>query len=121
MLNGQWPIFAAPDHTEAAQVHDGHIRTASLGAGVVIRRAVIERCLLRRDVIVEEGAEVSQSIIMDRSVIGRGAQIRRAIIDQYNHIPAGMRIGYDLDEDRERGFHVSENGIVVVGKGQLQP
>ncbi|MDT3671142.1 MAG: glucose-1-phosphate adenylyltransferase [Aromatoleum sp.] len=121
MLNGQWPIFAAPDHTEAAQVHDGHIRTASLGAGVVIRRAVIERCLLRRDVSVDEGAEVSQSIIMDRSVIGRGAQIRRAIIDQYNHVPPGMRIGYDLDEDRERGFHVSENGIVVVGKGQLQP
>lgn len=119
MSNSQWPIFAAPDHTEAAQVHDGHIRSASLGAGVVIRRAVIERSLLRRDVVVED-AEVADSIVMDRTVIGRGARIRRAIIDQYNVIPPGFRIGYDIEEDRAR-FHVSENGIVVVGKGQLKP
>ena len=120
MANSQWPIYANPDQAEAAQVYDGHIRSASLGAGVVIRRSLIERSLLRRDVLVEENAEIVDSLIMDRSVVGAGARIRRAIIDQSNFIPPGMSIGYDLDADRER-FHVSESGIVVVGRGQLAP
>lgn len=120
MFNSRWPIFAAPDQTEAAQVLDGHLRTASIAAGVLIRRAVIQRSMLRRDVVVEEDAEVSDSIVMDRTVIGRGAKIRRAIIDQNNFVPPGMRIGFDEAEDRAR-FHVSERGIVVVGKGQLTP
>ncbi|NMG37154.1 glucose-1-phosphate adenylyltransferase [Azoarcus sp. TTM-91] len=120
MANSRWPIYAAPDQTEAAQVHDGHIRGASLGAGVLIRRATVERSLLRRDVVVDVGAEVADSIVMDRSVIGAGAKVRRAIIDQNNFIPPGMRIGYDPEADRAR-FHVSDNGIVVVGKGQLKP
>jgi len=120
MSNSHWPIYASPDQTEAAQVHDGHIRSASLGAGVVIRRAVVEHSLMRRDVVVEEGAEIVDSIIMDRTVIGAGARIRRAIIDQHNFVPAGMRIGYDPEADRER-FHVSDTGVVVVGKGQLKP
>jgi len=48
-------------------------------------------------------------------VVGRGARVRRAIIDQDNHIPPGELIGYDLERDRQR-FHVSEGGIVVVPK-----
>ena len=44
--------------------------------------------------------------------------IRRAIIDKNAYIPEYCRIGVDHDHDRARGFHVTENGIVVVGKGQ---
>lgn len=120
MHNPRWPIQASPDHTEAAQFYDARIAGASIGAGAVIRRAQIERSILRRNVHVEPGAQLSESIVMDRTVVGEGARIRRAIIDQDNLIPAGMRIGYDLAEDRER-FHVSPGGIVVVSKGQLKP
>ena len=48
--------------------------------------------------------------------VGRHARIRRAIIDKGVQIPEGARIGYDLDEDRRRGFTVSESGVVVLGK-----
>ncbi len=119
MHNASWPIQASPDHTEAAQLYDATIRGASIGAGVQVRRALIERSLLRRSVHVESNAEVVGSIVMDRTRIGEGARIRRAIIDSDNVIPPGMRIGYDLDADRQR-FHVSDSGIVVIGKGQLR-
>lgn len=119
MHNPAWPIQASPDHTEAAQLYDATIKGASIGAGVQVRRALIERSLLRRSVHVESNAEVLGSIVMDRTHIGEGARIRRAIIDSDNVIPAGMRIGYDLDADRQR-FHVSDSGIVVIGKGQLR-
>ncbi|MFL5451720.1 MAG: glucose-1-phosphate adenylyltransferase, partial [Myxococcales bacterium] len=48
--------------------------------------------------------------------VGRHAKIRRAIIDKNVDIPPGVRIGYDVDEDKKR-FFVSPNGIVVVPKG----
>ena len=44
---------------------------------------------------------------------------RQAILDKNAVIPAGTRIGYDLEKDRER-YHVSETGIVVV-EGRRSP
>ena len=51
-----------------------------------------------------------------RSVIGEGAVVRRAIIDKWTQVPAGARIGVDLEEDRQR-FTVTESGIVCVPRG----
>jgi glucose-1-phosphate adenylyltransferase len=34
-------------------------------------------------------------------------------------VPDGCQIGIDHDHDRARGFHVTETGIVVVGKDQV--
>ena len=33
-------------------------------------------------------------------------------------MPAGIEIGYDLDQDRARGFTVTDDGIVVIAKGE---
>ena len=53
--------------------------------------------------------------------MGRGAHLRRVIIDKGVVVPPGTRIGVDHDEDRDRGFHVSDAGVVVLGKGQQVP
>jgi glucose-1-phosphate adenylyltransferase len=53
--------------------------------------------------------------------IGRHAIVRRAILDKGVKVPPGARIGVDIEEDRARGFTVSENGVVVVGKGDIVP
>jgi glucose-1-phosphate adenylyltransferase len=34
-------------------------------------------------------------------------------------VPAGAQIGMDHDEDRRRGFTVSESGVVALAKNQL--
>ena len=44
--------------------------------------------------------------------------IRNAIIDKNVVVPDGTLIGVDHDEDRRRGFTVSEGGVTVLGKGQ---
>ena len=61
-------------------------------------------------------ADVSESILFEGVKVGRRARIRRAIIDKYVDIPAGLEIGYDLEEDRKR-FSVSPKGVVIVPKG----
>ena len=57
---------------------------------------------------------------MERSRIGAGALVRRAIIDQDNDVPPRERIGFDLAQDRQR-FTVTDSGIVVVPAGFFAP
>ncbi len=58
-------------------------------------------------------------VLLDGVEVNRHAQIRRAIIDKNVVVPEGCQIGIDHEHDRARGFHVTETGIVVVGKGQV--
>jgi glucose-1-phosphate adenylyltransferase len=53
---------------------------------------------------------------MDNCDIGRRAKLRRAILDKNVRVPADTLIGYDLDADRARGWHVPDFGIVVIGR-----
>ena len=48
--------------------------------------------------------------------VGRGAVVRRAIVDKNVRIAAGAQIGVDAEADRKR-FVVSPAGIVVIPKG----
>jgi glucose-1-phosphate adenylyltransferase len=66
---------------------------------------------------VNSWAFVEDSILMDHVDIGRHARVRRAIIDKGVSIREGDTIGFDLAQDRARGFTVSEGGVVVVAKG----
>lgn len=118
LRNREWPIYASAELAEAAQIEAGEITRSVIGSGSVIEHACLDHALLRQEVRVESDAHLSHSIVMDRSVIGRGARIRRAIIDEDNHIPPGERIGFDLARDRDR-FHVSPSGIVIVPRGHF--
>ena len=57
---------------------------------------------------------------MDDVVVGRGARIRRAIIDKHVNIPPNEVIGYNIEADRKR-FKVTESGLVVIAKNQQVP
>jgi glucose-1-phosphate adenylyltransferase len=58
-------------------------------------------------------------VILDAVEIGRYATVRRAIIDKYTVVREHATIGIDHEWDRARGFHVSDNGIVVVPRDSV--
>jgi glucose-1-phosphate adenylyltransferase len=120
MTNPDWPIYASADQYESAQIESGIVRRSVIGSGSIVHEAQLDHAMLRRAVVIEPDADLSHCIVMDNTVIGRGVKIRRAIIDQGNHIPAGETIGIDLEKDRKR-FHVSEGGVVVVPRDYFQP
>lgn len=86
--------------------------------GSIISGGHVESSILGPNTRVNSFAHVEGSILFEGVDIGRHARIRRAIIDKGVHIPAGAEIGFDHDRDRERGFTVSEGGIVVIAKAE---
>ena len=88
---------------------------------MIVSGGIVRRSILSPGVNVHSYATVEDSVLLNGVNIGRHAIVRRAILDKSVVVPPGARIGVDLEEDRARGFTVSDNGVVVVGKGDIVP
>lgn len=119
-FNHQWPIYSSHYQGPTARVVGGMLDNVLLGAATIVHGAKVKNSLLRREVVVEPGAEIEDCVIMDYSRIGRGARLRRVIVDRHNVIPPGAQIGYDPEQDRAAGYHVTEGGVVVIPLGDVR-
>ena len=90
-----------------------------VSGGCIVSGATIRQSLLFSNVEVNEGSEVTQTVVLPGVIIGRKCRITRAIIDKGCHIPDGMVIGEDHAEDSRR-FTVTEEGVVLVGPRMLK-
>lgn len=90
-----------------------------VSAGCIVSGGRVVRSVLSTGVRVNSYCEVEYSILMPNVRIGRNSRIRRAIIDTGVVIPESSVIGFDVEEDRARGYTVTESGIVVVPSEEL--
>ena len=77
----------------------------------------VDKTILSPSVHIHSWSQIESSVIGEGCDIGRRARIKNAILDKYVQVDPGVQIGYDHEEDRNRGFTVSPGGIVVVPKG----
>jgi glucose-1-phosphate adenylyltransferase len=127
LYNADWPILTDQRPLPPAKLvfsepgRTGKALDSMLCNGVIVSGASVNRSILSPNVRVHSYAEVDGSVLMDGVHVGRHAVVRNAIVDKDTVIPAGVRIGVDPEEDRARGFTVSQNGIVVLGKATKVP
>jgi glucose-1-phosphate adenylyltransferase len=114
--NDYWPIRTGAYSGPAVRFIGGDVDNAQIGEGSLVKRATIRNSILGRSVWVNEGAIIEDSIVMDHTTVGKGAHLRRAIVDRFNIIPADAEIGLDPGADR-RKHHVDPSGLVVVPRG----
>ena len=123
LYNHDWPIFTNYGSWPPAKfVHgyddrQGRAIESMISPGVVVSGALVERSVISPNVRVNSWAHVEGAVLMEGVSVGRRAIIRNAIIDKNVAIPEGAQIGVDLDRDRKL-YTVSDNGVVVIGKGQ---
>lgn len=117
VFNARWPMYSSGYQGPAARFVKANLDNSMISAGCLVDGARIRNSVLRREVVVEPGAEIEDCIIMDSSIVKRGAKLKRVIVDRYNVIGENERIGHDLEQDSKR-YHVTESGIVVLAKGE---
>jgi glucose-1-phosphate adenylyltransferase len=114
--NRYWPIRTGQHPGPPARFIGGDVDNVHVGEASLVKRATIRNSILGRSVWVNEGAVIEDSIVMDHTTVGKGARLRRAIVDRFNIIPADSEIGVDAAMDRRRHF-VDPSGLVVVPRG----
>ena len=124
LYNRDWPILTGHSPLPPAKIvspggdKPARVFDSMLAPGVIVSGGTVARSIVSPGVTVRSTSLVEDSVLMGNVNVGRGAVLRRAIVDKNVVIPDGVQIGVDHEHDRARGFSVSPGGVVVVGKGQ---
>jgi len=125
LYNRRWPIRTASYPDPAAKFtfdkdgQPGEALGSIVSGGCILSGGTVRNCVVGRCVYVESGASVEDSILLDNCRIGRGAKVRRAIIDENTLVPCGAEIGYSAALDRER-YQITDGGVVLVARAMLE-
>ncbi len=95
----------------------GMATNSIVSEGCVISGGQIDSCVLSFSVRINSFSHVEESILFEDVNIGRYAKIKKSIIDKGVFIPPYAEIGYNREEDKARGFFVTDSGITIVPKG----
>lgn len=125
LYDSQWPILTLQAQLPPAKfVFDDDARRgmavdSMVSGGCVISGARLKRSLLFSNVKVHSYACVKDTVVLPEVDIGRNARISGAILDRGCVIPPGTVIGEDHQQDRARGFRVTDKGRVLVTPNML--
>jgi glucose-1-phosphate adenylyltransferase len=128
LYNRSWRIRSAQrDYPPARFVRAGEgmpaceVDDSLICEGSILSSATVAESVLGYDCFVHAEAVVRDSVILSGCDIGRGARLRRVLLDKNCKVEPGCVIGEDPAADAARFPFVTESGIVVVPKGTLVP
>lgn len=125
LYDHKWPIWTYQTQLPPAKfVFDdedrrGYAVDSMVSGGCIISGGTVRKSLLFSDVRVHSYTLIEESVILPEVIIHRHARIKKAIIDRACEIPAGMEIGFDIEQDRARGFRVTDKGVTLVTREML--
>jgi glucose-1-phosphate adenylyltransferase len=111
-----WQIYTDTDHQPPMYTGpNAEVRTSLLSEGCEVLGQVYNS-VIGPEVLVEEGAVIRDSIIMENCVIGRKAFIERCIIDASCEIGEESHIGEGPELINEDKPKIYNTGITVIGE-----
>lgn len=97
----------------------GMATQSMVSGGCIVSGSEIRGSLLFSRSRVNSYSSVVDSVILPDVDIGQKCRINRAIIDRGARIEPGTVIGEDHDDDRKRGFRVTDSGLTLVTPDML--
>jgi len=125
LYDKKWPIWTYQEQLPPAKFvwegenSPGEALNSLVSGGCIISGASIKQSICFSNVKVKSNTEISESVLLPGVVVGHNCTIKKAILDRGCTIPDGTTIGVDHEEDKKRGFRVSENGVVLVTRDTL--
>tara|TARA_B100002003_G_scaffold67685_2_gene63055 strand:- start:478 stop:1752 length:1275 start_codon:yes stop_codon:yes gene_type:complete len=125
LYDRKWPIWTYQEQLPPAKFvwedHDrrGEAINSVVSGGCIISGSTLRRSLCFSNVRVHSYGLIEEAVILPDVEIKRHCKLRKVIIDRGCVIPEGTVIGYDHEEDRRRGFRVSDKGVVLVTREML--
>ena len=117
--NRRWPIHTRSYQFANPRILSGSVEDSSIGSGTIVDGARIVRSVIGRGVTIESGAEIVDSIVMDRGRVCRNARLDRAIVDRYNVIEEGEVVAADAPTERD-DVRI-ESGLITLPRGRTRP
>ena len=125
MYDKEWPIWTYQEQLPPAKyVFDDDDRRGMsvdslVSGGCIISGAHVRRSVLFSSVRVHSYSTIEESVLLPQVDVGRGCHLKRVVVDNGCHIPAGMRIGFDAADDARR-FYRTDKGVVLVTLAMLE-
>lgn len=120
LRNREWPISTEPSSGPPASLVNCYVDHSLIGEGSLLIEADIRRSIIGRNVRIEAGAQIEDSVIFDHTHIGSGARLHRVIVDRQNEIRAGVEVGTG-EEGTSPVPEWTSSGLTVLPKPALPP
>lgn len=124
LYDRDWPIWTYLEQLPPAKfVHNkedrrGEAIESGVSAGCIISGSV-HNSLLFSNCRVHSYSMVDGAVLLPDVVVGRNARLTKVVIDRGCHIPEGLVVGEDPDEDARR-FYRSEGGVTLITPPMLE-
>jgi glucose-1-phosphate adenylyltransferase len=116
-----WKIYTNQNIIEPQFVaNTAVVEKAIVGAGAQIYGEVYNS-VLGAGVVVEEGAVIRDSIIMESVTIGKDCVIDKSIIAENTVVGAGAKIGQGQEAESKLNAKVYSFGLAVIGDNSIIP
>ena len=119
-----WPIWTYSESVPPAKfIHDekdrrGMAISSMVSGGCIISGTVVRNSLLFTQVHTNSYAVLDHSVVLPDVVINRSARLHKCVIDRGVHIPQGLVVGEDPEEDAKY-FRVTEKGTTLITKEMI--
>jgi glucose-1-phosphate adenylyltransferase len=111
-----WPFRTYKPQYPPTFIKGGTFQNSIIGPGCRLSGCRIENSIISAGVRIHEKAEVSDSILLEGVEVGKGARLKKVIIDKFSVISGGSEIGFNAEKDG-RNFKISRSGVCVIPKG----
>jgi glucose-1-phosphate adenylyltransferase len=131
LYNKKWPLYGSGNPTEPPAkfvdstggnqnvLKKGFATNSYISNGTIISGADVYHSVISSNCILHYGSFVSSSVLMDNVTVGKNSSIKNAVIDKNVKVGENIKIGYNLEDDKKRGFVITTKGIVVIKKGTV--
>jgi glucose-1-phosphate adenylyltransferase len=120
-----WPLWTYGEITPPAKfVHNDEGRRGSatdslISGGCIISGSEVNRSLLFTGVHIHSYGQIEEAVLLPYTQIGRGARLKKVVVDSRVRIPDGLVVGEDPEHDAAR-FRRTSSGVCLITRPMIE-